>query len=268
MLATGSWLDAIGYAQGVRGPARALVQQPRVPRRFRSAGARLVSRASRPGGLHRRLPAGLAAGRREGLPHRRRARGQGDRRSDRPLSGRQLRLRLQLARRRGTEGAAADGARAGVELDGDESVRHQRVHRLVPDGRDRAAARDELRHRLGGDGRRLRRVLQSRARHEVERPPSLARLREAAQRALLVPRQRDGRAVADRPDAGARVRAQGARRAQADARHRSRGAADRLRVERHEHAPIPDLGPGSARGVLRPGRRHLAARLLRQHASR
>jgi len=30
MLATGSWLDAIGYAQGVRGTARALIQQPRV----------------------------------------------------------------------------------------------------------------------------------------------------------------------------------------------------------------------------------------------
>jgi alpha-L-arabinofuranosidase len=29
-LATGSWLDAIGYAQGLRGSARALVQQPRV----------------------------------------------------------------------------------------------------------------------------------------------------------------------------------------------------------------------------------------------
>ena len=30
MLATGSWLDAIGYAQAVRGSARALIQQPRV----------------------------------------------------------------------------------------------------------------------------------------------------------------------------------------------------------------------------------------------
>ena len=29
-LATGSWLDAIGYAQGVRSSARALIQQPRV----------------------------------------------------------------------------------------------------------------------------------------------------------------------------------------------------------------------------------------------
>ena len=30
LLATGSWLDAIGYAQTTRGPARALIQQPRV----------------------------------------------------------------------------------------------------------------------------------------------------------------------------------------------------------------------------------------------
>ena len=118
-----------------------------------------------------------------------------------------------------------------------------------------------------GDGGGLRRVLQSRARHEVERAAAVARLREAAQRALLVPRQRDGRSVADRPDAGARVRPQGARRGAADARHRSRTAADRLRVERHGHAPVPDLGSRSARRVLRPGRRHLAARLLRQHAA-
>jgi len=30
LLATGSWLDAIGYAQASRGPARALIQQPRI----------------------------------------------------------------------------------------------------------------------------------------------------------------------------------------------------------------------------------------------
>ena len=30
LLATGSWLDSIGYAQASRGPARALIQQPRV----------------------------------------------------------------------------------------------------------------------------------------------------------------------------------------------------------------------------------------------
>ena len=161
------------------------------------------------GGLHS-LSAGIATGRFERLPQRRGARGQGSRRADRPLSGRQFRLWVQLAGRRGTEATAADRARTGVELDRDESVRHQRVHRLVPDGGHRAAAGNELRDRLCGDGRRLRRVLQLRSRHQVERSPSLARLREAAQRALLVSRQRDGRAVADRADAGARY---GARRA-------------------------------------------------------
>ena len=40
-----------------------------------------------------------------------------------------------------------DRARARVELDRDEPVRHQRVHRLVQARRHRAAARHELRHR-------------------------------------------------------------------------------------------------------------------------
>ena len=229
----------------VAGPHRLRAGRPRArarvhpavarPRRLRPARARRLPRASRPGDLHRRLRARLTPGRREGVPHRRRARGEGAWRSDHPLSGRQLRLRLQLARRRRSEGAAADRARAGVELARDESVRHQRLHRLVPRGRDRAAARHELRHRHRGDGGRLRRVLQPRSRHEVERPAAVARLRAAAQRALLVPGQRDGRQLADRPAAGARVRPQGARRRQADAGHRSRRAADRLRIERHRH---------------------------------
>ena len=114
---------------------------------LRPARAGRLSRASGPRDLHGRVRARLAPGRREGVSHRRRARGQGAWRADHPLSGRQLRLRLQLARRRRPEGAAADGARAGVELARDESVRHQRLHRLVPRGRNRAAARHELRHR-------------------------------------------------------------------------------------------------------------------------
>ena len=73
-----------------------------------------------------------------------------------------------------------------------------------------------------GDGGGLRRVLQRRPGHEVERSSPGARLRAAAQRPLLVPRQRDGRPVADRADAGARVRPEGARRGEADARHRPR----------------------------------------------
>ena len=39
-----------------------------------------------------------------------------------------------------------------------------------------------------------------------------------------------------------------------------RCAADCLRLEQHRHADLPGLGPRGAGGVLRPGRRHLAAR--------
>ena len=241
LLATTSWLEAIGYAQAADRPARVL--QP-VPARgdFDRRVLGVLSRASRARRLQRGVRTGLAVGGRERLPHRRRARGEGAGRADRPLPGRQLRLRLQLARRRRSQGAAADGAGAGVELARDESVRHQRLHRLVPRRRHRAAARHELRHRHRGDGGGLRRVLQRRSRHEVERPSPGARLRAAAQRALLVPGQRDGRPVADRPAAGARVRTEGARRREADAGHRPRRAAHRLRVERHQHAAVPGRG--------------------------
>ncbi len=48
--------------------------------------------------------------------------------------------------------------------------------------------------------------------------------------------------------------------------HRSRPAADRLRVEQPDHADVSGLGSRGAGRVLRPGRRDLAALLLRQHA--
>ena len=102
-------------------------------RRLRSAAARLVPRTSRPGHLHRRLPAGVRPGGRAaasaptwsarsktlGVPIVR-------------YPGRQFRVRLQLAGRRRSEGAAADGPRPGLELARDESVRDERLHRLVP----------------------------------------------------------------------------------------------------------------------------------------
>ena len=81
------------------------------------------------------------------LPHGRDARDERAGRADHSLPGRQLRLRLQLARRRRPEGQAPDRARSGLELARDQPVRHQRIHRLVPAGRHRAAARLELRHR-------------------------------------------------------------------------------------------------------------------------
>ena len=51
--------------------------------------------------------------------------------------------------------------------------------------------------------------LQRRTRHTLERSAPLARIRTAAQRALLVSRQRNGRSLADRAAAGTRVRPQG-----------------------------------------------------------
>ena len=80
----------------------------------------------------------------------------------------------------------------------------------------------------------------------------------------LVPGQRNGRSLADRPYAGARLRPQSPRRRAADAHRRPLDAAHRLRFEQQQHAHVPGLGPRGAGGMLRPGRRHLAASLLRQ----
>ena len=60
-------------------------------------------------------------------------------------------------------------------------------------------------------------------------------------------------------------RAEGARRREADAGDRSGFAIDRARIERHVHADLSRLGSRGPGGVLRPGGRHLAPCLLRQH---
>ena len=54
--------------------------------------------------------------------------------------------RLQLGRRRRTGRAAAAPARSCVAVDRDQSVRHQRIHRLVPRCRHRADAGRQPRH--------------------------------------------------------------------------------------------------------------------------
>ena len=209
-LAARPWLEAIGYAQASRGPARVRIQLPLAAADFdrRVLGSFLehLGRAIYTGVYQPGSP--LAD--RERVPHRRRPRSEGARRADRPLSGRQLRLGLQLAGRRRAEGAAADRPRAGVEFDGIEPVRHQRIRRVVPSDRERTAARPQFRHRLGGNGGGAGRILQRRAWDEMERAASIARLRAASRREVLVPGQRDGRPVADRAAPGARVRPQGA----------------------------------------------------------
>ncbi len=92
----------------------------------------------------------------------------GDRRSapgQRPLSRRQLRVRLSLARwrRPGRGPPAAGRARLGVRRA--EHLRDQRVHRLLPEARCGALPRRELRRRRPARGARLGRVLQRHHRH-------------------------------------------------------------------------------------------------------
>ena len=124
----------------------------------------------------------------------------------RPLPGRQLRLRLSLGGRGRAARSTADAARPGLAHDRDQPVRHRRVHRLVPEGRRRADAGGQPRHPRGrGGARRFSSTATSR-RHRPLGPALAQRLRRAARHQAVVPGQRDGRPVADRPQDRRRVR--------------------------------------------------------------
>ena len=149
-----------------------------------------------------------------------------------PLPGRQLRLQLRLGGRRRPEGAAAAPARPGLAGDRAEPVRHRRVRRLGPQGRRRAD--------LGGQPRHPRHHARpsSCSSTATSRPaPSCADrrvangARGAARHQDLVPGQRDGRPLADRPQdrRGVRPARRGDR--QRDAPGRPGPRAGRLRVE-------------------------------------
>ena len=264
LAAAAPWLLPVGYAQ-TRGPARAFLRgvpgRADFDRRLLGSFLEHLGRAVYTG-VYRLV---LALRRCQGIPHRRRARGQGAGRADRPVSRRQFRLRLQLARRRRAEGQRPTVLeRAWNSIETNQFGTNEFIEWCAMVG-----AEPLLGMNFGTGSVEMAvayveycNLARGTRWSELRRT---ARLRAAAQRPLLVSRQRDGRAVADRPAAGARVRAQGARRRQADAGHRSRPAAHRLRIERHVHADVSHLGPRSPRGMLRPGGRPLASRLLRQH---
>ena len=181
-LAAGSWLSSLGLCADA-GRSGARRDQPgALPVGPRSPAVRRVPRTPRARDLHRRLRPGLAAGRRAGLPQGRHRGGGGPARADHAVPGRQHGLGLQLVGRRRPEERRPDRARARLELDRDQPVRHQRFHRLGQAGRHRAAARLQPRHRHVGNGRGLHRVLQLRQGHQVERPAPLARLRRSRTR--------------------------------------------------------------------------------------
>ena len=148
----------------------------------------------------------------------------------------------------------------------DEPVRHQRIHGLVrgwsAPSRCSASTSAPARPRW----RRPRRVLQRRQGHEVERPAAIARLRAAATTCSTGASATRWTARGRWATCTAREYGRKARDAARQIRAIIAGrAADRLRFEQHHHADLHGVGPRGARGVLRPGGRHLAAQLLRQH---
>ena len=97
----------------------------------------------------------------------------------------------------GPVGRAAAPPRPRLDVDRDQPVRHQRVHRLVPRRGHRADAGRQSRHARRRRRPQHGRILQPSRRHDAVRSAPHARLGQAARREVLVPRQRDGRAVAD-----------------------------------------------------------------------
>ena len=138
---------------------------------------------------------------------------------------------------------AAAPARSRLDVDRAEHVRHQRVHRLVPGRRHRADARRQSRHARPRRGAQPRRVLQPSGRHGALRPAPRARLGAAARHQVLVPRQRDGRPVADGDEDGDRIRP-----------HRDRGRQDD-EVDRSRRSSLPPAArPAAPCRPSAPGR--------------
>ena len=262
-----SWLGRIGFAQA-RGPARVVINQGRIKSELDRRLLGVVPRASRP---RRSTPACTSPDRRSPT-----------RTASAPTSSREVKeLGVPIVRYPGgnfvsgynwLDGVGPKDQRPTVlerawNSTRDEPVRHQRIHRLVQAGRHRAAARDELRHRHGGDGRGLRRVLQ---RRQAARSGASCGARTATTRRTTCATGASATRWTARGRSGSMPAREYGRKARDAAQQMRvidpRPAADRLRIERHDHADVPRLGSRGARGVLRPGRRHLAARLLRQHA--
>ena len=131
----------------------------------------------------------------------------------------------------------------------------------------------ERRADAGGQSRHARRrrraqpgrILQPSRRHRAVRPAPRARLGAAARRQVLVPRQRDGRALADGGQDGRRIRPHRRRGRQDDEVGRSRRSSSRPAARPAARCrPSARWEDDGARAHLRPGRVHLAAHLPQQ----
>ena len=139
---------------------------------------------------------------------------------------------------------------------------------MVQKGGRRGHAGRQPRHARHRGRLQPARVLQPPLRHEIQRPAHRARREGPAQHQGLVPRQRDGRPVADRPQDGGRVRPPRRRDREGDEADRPVDRARALRQLEHRHADLPRVGEHRARLGVQQRRLHLAAPVLRQPLQR
>ena len=184
--------------------------------------------------------------------------------TDRALPGRQLRLRLRLGGRRRPARRAPGAARP----------------RLAARSRPTSSALDEFMrwaHKAGvepmmavnlgtrgvDEAARPPRVLQPSRRHRTGPTCARATASRSPRHQAVVPRQRDGRPLADRPEDRRGVRPARRRDRQGDEAGRPDDRAGRLR--QLEPRACRPSAPGRRRcsSILRRRRLHLAARLLR-----
>ena len=190
------------------------------------------------------------------------------RRHRRPVSGRQLRLRLRLGGRHRPARGATGQARPRLAVDRDESFRHGRVRALVLGRPRRADARSEPRDARSRGGARARRVLQPSGRHVAVGSSGAERPSGAARHPAVVPRQRARRALADRAEDRVRVRPPGCRGGEGDEAGRPDDRAHCLRQLGARDADLRVMGGHGAGAVLRRRRLRLAPRLLRPRGRR
>ena len=172
----------------------------------RQPGLRRLPRAPRARDLHWHLRARPPDRRRQRHARRRRRSRPLAEDSGRSLPRRQFRLRLQLGGRRRPARQAPDPPRPRLAHLRLERRRRARVRRLVRRGRLGDDAGHQPRLARPRRSAQLRRIRQRPDRQLLGRPAQGERAGGAVRRQALVPRQRDGRPLAGRPQDRARIR--------------------------------------------------------------
>lgn len=227
------------------------------PRRRRRRGRRRSPPVRRSPGAHgplrvrRHLRSGEPSGRCVRLSRRRARRAPPPRHDGHPLPRLQLRLGIRLARRHRSSDGAITALREGVEVDRAQHLRNRRVPGAVRADALDADDGDPSRHSRAGRCPGAHR-LHERTGHDGRwRATRGQRPGGAVRRQALVPRQRDGRALADRPLLGRRVCAAGARDGGDPARGVARSRGRRMRTVRSADAEPPALDNHAARLLRR-----------------